>query len=102
MGPSLALDLGIISISDQNKYTVVGMTFSAFFLAFIMFPVLPEIIYLVHQNEGVLDDYVFIDRASGIFGVYFALGCIIGVILGDGIVFHVQGKDGNSYATGFR
>ena len=58
MGPSHLFTVGV---KDYKEYQQAGMSITAFFLAFIIFPVLPEIISLVHKSEGLLDDYILID-----------------------------------------
>ncbi len=46
-----------------------------------MYPLLPEVQYLSHVKEGLLNDVALVDKASGIYSLFFALGCIIAVLI---------------------
>ena len=54
-----------------------------FFAAFIVYPLLPEVQCLSHIKEGLLNDVALVDKASGIYSFFFAIGCISAVLIGE-------------------
>jgi hypothetical protein len=51
-----------------------------------VYPILPEVLYITHLKEGILNDISLIDKASGIYSIFFSFGCIIAVIITNLIV----------------
>lgn len=45
-------------------------------------PLLPQIIESVREEEGISDSGTINDKAAGVFNTAYAVGCIIGPILG--------------------
>lgn len=85
-GPSNLFDLNPHDptyAKTVQKFRISGICLSGFFLSFLFFPILPEVLFIAHKKEGILDDYNLIDKASGIYGMFFSLGCILGVMVGD-------------------
>ncbi len=46
----------------------------AFFVSFMVYCLLSEILAIAHTNEDVLNDLTLIDKAAGMFGVFSGLG----------------------------
>jgi hypothetical protein len=44
------------------------------------------------MKEGILNDYSLIDKASGIYGIFFSIGCILSVIVGS-IIYNDLHRD---------
>jgi hypothetical protein len=63
-----------------------GFSLVGFFLAFIVLPLLPEIQCLSHIKEGKLNDISLVDKASGIYSIFFSTGCILAVLVGESFV----------------
>jgi hypothetical protein len=61
---------------------ISGFSLCSFFTAFIVYPLLPEVQCISHVKEGLLNDVALVDKASGIYSLFFALGCIIAVLIG--------------------
>ncbi len=51
-----------------------------FFIGFLVYPLLSEIMCIAHIKEGVLNNITLIDKASGLFSLFFAFGCILAVV----------------------
>ena len=76
-GPSEVLDL-----PNTLPMTIVGCCCLGSSVAFILVPLLSEIIHAVQLKENIGEDPELNDRASGIFNLGFATGSIIAPILG--------------------
>jgi hypothetical protein len=72
-----------------QNFRIAGLTMSGFFLSFLFYPILPEILSIAQNKEGILDDYNLIDKACGIYGVFFSLGNMLSVIVGDIIYYQI-------------
>lgn len=79
LGPSKMLHL------PNNLWVLlVGLAFMGFAHAFIIVPLVPEIIHAIIDKEGLPDPppHILNDKVSGLFGFFYAAGCITGPILG--------------------
>jgi hypothetical protein len=61
---------------------ISGFSLASFFTAFIIYPLLPEVQCLSHVKEGLLNDVALVDKASGIYSMFFAIGCLLAVVIG--------------------
>jgi hypothetical protein len=52
----------------------------------ISVPLLPEILCVLQTKENLINDSVLFDKASGIHGAFYAIGCILAPLIG-GLVF---------------
>jgi len=79
LGPSKMLHL------PNNVYVLLcGLSLLGVAHAFIIVPLVPEIIHAIIDKEGLPDPppQILNDKVSGIFGFFYAAGCIVGPILG--------------------
>ena len=65
---------------------LAGFSLTSFFIAFVIYPLLPEVLCLTHIKEGILNDITLVDKASGIYSIFYGIGCIIAIIFGNLII----------------
>ena len=61
---------------------IAGISLLGFSCAFIFAPLLPEIIDAVQDKEEIGENQELNDKASGLFNSSFAIGCLLGPIIG--------------------
>ena len=76
-GPSLAL-----GIKPTLAWTLVGIGFLGFSVAFLFVPLLPEIIASVAEKEGLENSPFLADKASGIYNGAYGVGNCLAPIIG--------------------
>jgi hypothetical protein len=64
-------------------YQFAGFACSGFSVAFVIYPLLPEVLCIAHLKEGILNDISLVDKASGIYSIFYGFGCIFAVVLGN-------------------
>ena len=61
---------------------IVGMILLGFACALILVPLLPEIIDSIQEKEQMGENSELNDKASSLFNISYAFGCLIAPILG--------------------
>jgi MFS family permease len=69
---------------------IVGMILLGFACSLIFVPLLPEIISAVQDKEKIGENNELNDKASSVFNVSYATGCLIAPILGGALNDHFQ------------
>ena len=62
----------------------------SFFVAFIVYPLLPEVLCVAHIKEGLMNDISLVDKASGIYSLFYGVGCVVQVIFGSLLITYVS------------
>jgi MFS family permease len=76
-GPSL-----VLGIKPKLAWTLVGIGFLGFSVAFLFVPLLPEIIASVAEKEGLENSPFLADKASGIYNGAYGVGNCLAPIIG--------------------
>eukprot|EP00347_Sterkiella_histriomuscorum_P004444 403360434 len=72
----------LLSFPDQLWPMIIGMILLGFACALIFVPLLPEIIDAVQDKEKLGENDELNDKASSLFNISYAIGCLIAPILG--------------------
>jgi hypothetical protein len=97
-GPSI-----ILGIKPTLAWTLVGIGFLGFSVAFLFVPLLPEIISSVSEKEGLENSPFLADKASGIYNGAYGVGNCLAPIIGGGIAAARNAKyDPDLKREGFR
>lgn len=76
-GPSI-----LLGIKPTLAWTLVGIGFLGFSVAFLFVPLLPEIISSVAEKEGLENSPFLADKASGIYNGAYGVGNCLAPIIG--------------------
>ena len=69
---------------------IIGMILLGFACALIFVPLLPEIIDAIQEKEKIGENNELNDKASSMFNISYALGCLIAPILGGVLNDHIK------------
>lgn len=95
-GPSM-----LLGIKPTLAWTLVGIGFLGFSVAFLFVPLLPEIISSVSEKEGLENSPFLADKASGIYNGAYGVGNCLAPIIG-GALTSARNAKFNSKTEGFR
>ena len=73
----------IISFRVSFEMEAIGYALCWFIVSMTFYPFLPEVTCLAHKKEGILNDYQLIDKAAGLYSVFYSIGCIIAIFIGE-------------------
>ena len=99
-GPSYIFGLNDTerTLDEGSNYTIrmqlLGFGLTSFFTSFMVFCLLSELLCLAHSLEDALNDIQCIDRATGLFTMFTALGFVIAIIAGNLIVSYIKQGEG--------
>lgn len=68
---------------------LTGFALTSFSIAFVIYPLLPEVLCITHIKEGIMNDITLVDKASGIYSIFYGIGCILSIIFGNLIITYV-------------
>ena len=61
-----------------------------FFVGFLVYPLLSEILCIAHLKEGILNDITLVDKASGIFCIFYGFGSLLAIVMGNFMVSYIR------------
>lgn len=70
-----------------------GFALTALFIGFLVYPLMSEILCIAHIKEGVLNDITLIDKASGLFCLFFGFGCIVAILFANIMMLYIKPSD---------
>lgn len=81
-------------VSADNNYVfklqISGYAMVGLFVGVLVYPIMSEIFCLAHIKEGILNDITLIDKASGVFSIFFGLGELLAVVLGNFLIAYIK------------
>eukprot|EP00347_Sterkiella_histriomuscorum_P005636 403355840 len=72
----------LLHFPDSLTFMIIGMVLLGFSCSLIFVPLLPEIIDAVQDKENIGENNELNDKASSLFNMSYAIGCLIAPILG--------------------